>query len=119
MAVSSSKKQMFSKRVVDLREQRELSQAELARRVGVTQTCVWNWESGNTYPRPAAMNRLAQVLATSAGQLGGSEAHTSPNVDERAAGSSLPEIILEARQRVAVAAGVAVSNVRVLLDYGD
>ena len=119
MAVSAAKKRSFSKRVIDLREERELTQAELARKVDVTQTCVWNWESANTYPRPMAMKRLAQALGTTPAHLNGEEADSSFGVDGENANRPLAEIIMEARERVAAAAGLAVSKVRVVLDCGD
>lgn len=41
-----------------------LSKSGLAREVGVTGTCVWNWEQGNTYPRPEIRATLARALRT-------------------------------------------------------
>jgi transcriptional regulator with XRE-family HTH domain len=41
-----------------------LSKSGLAREVGVTGTCVWNWEEGNTHPRPENRATLARVLRT-------------------------------------------------------
>jgi transcriptional regulator with XRE-family HTH domain len=54
----------FSVRLKASRVERGLSKSELARRVGVSSTCVWNWEEANTHPRPEALARIAATLST-------------------------------------------------------
>lgn len=57
---------MVGNEVRKLREKLRLTQAELAQRLGVTQTCVSYWEAGIRSPRgPAAI-----LLETLAGQSG-------------------------------------------------
>ena len=120
MAVDESIKRHFSRRIASLREQHELTQNELGRKVGVSGTCVWNWEGANTFPRPVTLRRLAEAFGTSVADLAGNSVGTI-NDSERSASELKPlaEIILEARRSVAGAAGVPVSKVRVILDCGD
>ena len=49
-------------RVRMARQQRDWSQAELAAKVGTSQTCIHNWEADNTCPRPANLQALADAL---------------------------------------------------------
>lgn len=117
MAVSKGTKRAFAQRVMQLRDERDLTQNQLGKRVGVSGTCVWNWETGNTFPRTAAMTRLADALGTSVDYLivGNGPSTASAEGVQR----SLTVVIEEAREAVANAAGVPVSKVRVVLDYSD
>ena len=46
-----------------LRAEREITQAELAVKIGITQECLSGWELGKiTNPRPKALRRLAKSL---------------------------------------------------------
>jgi transcriptional regulator with XRE-family HTH domain len=117
MTVDASTKRQFSQRVASLREQQDLTQAELGRVVGVSGTCIWNWEGANTYPRPATLKRLAQALGTTPSFLSGRA--DGSGSDDQGARRPLAETIMEARQTVAAAAGMPVSKVRVVLDCGD
>ncbi len=46
----------------ELRRRRLLTQKDLAERLGVKYQTVQTWESGQNYPRPAAMRKLCEVL---------------------------------------------------------
>lgn len=118
MVSRNTGRQAFGKRVASLRNERELTQVELGKQVGVSGTCVWNWEGGNTFPRPAALHKLAQALGTSTEYL--SSGISSPTVSNAKgpAHRSLSDVIMEARESVAIAGGVPVSKVRVVIDYG-
>ncbi len=52
----------FASRLKKLREERGMSKTGLGRAVGVSTTCVWNWEEGNTEPRSQNFVALAQAL---------------------------------------------------------
>ena len=56
---------MIGHRIRAAREQRGLSQEELAVSVGVTGQSIQQWESGKTTPRHTRMRKLATVLKTS------------------------------------------------------
>jgi transcriptional regulator with XRE-family HTH domain len=115
-------KQAFAKRVEQLRESRGLTQDQLGRRVGVSQTCVWNWENANTFPRGAALKKLAQALQTTADYLEAGINGGSPTNTGAVTGGippALGDVILQARQQVANAAGAELGQVRVVIDWGE
>jgi transcriptional regulator with XRE-family HTH domain len=55
----------FGKRLGRLRTECGLKPDELSRKIGVTRMCIWKWESGQCYPRPVQLERLAEALETS------------------------------------------------------
>lgn len=52
-----------------LREERVLSQRELARISGLTHATVWRLENGSTEARPATIRKLAGVLEVEPAEL--------------------------------------------------
>lgn len=76
----------FGRRLVTLRAERGFSKSGLARAVSVSTTCVWNWEVGNTHPRPEALARIAKVLGTTAAFLQRGGTASSKDRDSAAAG---------------------------------
>jgi DNA-binding XRE family transcriptional regulator len=72
---------LFAQRVTARRIGCGLSKSGLAREVGVTGTCVWNWEQGNTHPRPEIRAALARALRTTWAFL---ETGTHPREMDRA-----------------------------------
>ena len=52
----------IAKRIEDCRHGKNISQSELARKVGVTPQAVQKWEKAKTVPRGATLRRLADVL---------------------------------------------------------
>ena len=56
-------------RIKARRESLKLSASELARRLEVDRTHVWNWENKGDMPRPETMVKLVQILNTSADYL--------------------------------------------------
>lgn len=54
----------FGNYICSLREQRGLTQAELAERIDVTDKAVSKWENGQAFPRIETLERLTDVLAT-------------------------------------------------------
>ena len=47
----------------------EMTQAELAQRVGVSKNCVWLWEHGYRSPDAGRLWRLANALALNVSEL--------------------------------------------------
>ncbi|EMF0303006.1 helix-turn-helix transcriptional regulator [Enterococcus faecium] len=45
------------------REERGLSQTELARKMNVTQQCISSWQTGRTIPKPYQMKMLSEILS--------------------------------------------------------
>lgn len=106
----------FGTRVYNLRHEKELSQVQLGKVVGVSGTCVWNWEEDNTFPRAAALAKLASALGTTAEYL-----RDGPQPGIRAPaptdGAALAGLIQDCRTKIAEAAGLNVAAVRISLDY--
>lgn len=71
---------MTAEKIKKLREARGWSQAELARRVGVTRNGVNSWEQGLSMPSPACLVELARVFSVSTDYLLGVESLDSVNV---------------------------------------
>lgn len=119
MGVSKAARLAFGKRVANLRDELGLTQIELGKRVGVTGTCVWNWEGGNTFPRSAALSKLARSLGTSVEYLSSGIGSATQSKPSASADQSLGGVIMEAREVVARAGGVPISRVRIIIDYGE
>ena len=111
----------FSRNVRRLRAELGFSKSAFARAVGVSPTCVWNWEKGNTEPRPEALVLVAKVLQTSPDALLGRMRPSHPpevgSTGEAASQVTLVQEIEAARRRIAQLAGIEVDRVRVTLEY--
>lgn len=64
---------IISTRIYELRKENNLSQLELAKRIGVTQKAIDFWEKGTNEPKATYIIRLAQVLSVSTDYLLGLE----------------------------------------------
>jgi len=120
------KHKAFAERLRALRVSKGLSKAMLANRVNVSQTCVWNWEEGNTFPRSLAMYQLTRELGTTRDYLAyghdgaeGAEVLQSEQHAEEPRVLSVQETIQRARSEIARVAGVGIEKVRVLVEFGD
>lgn len=122
------KNEEFAKRLIKLRLERGLSKTGVARLIGVSTTCVWNWEQGNTFPRDEALHELARVLRTSAGYLerGGVPPVLEPKAKhnfhqdrQNPKSASVAETIANARMQIAEVAGLEVSQVKITLEYAS
>ncbi len=71
---------MTAEKIKKMREARGWSQAELARRVGVTRNGVNSWEQGLSMPSPACLVELARVFSVSTDYLLGLESLDRVNV---------------------------------------
>lgn len=59
----------FSQLLKETRKKNNLSQTELAARLGVTQQAVGKWESGRSSPDPATIVQIAEILGTTTDYL--------------------------------------------------
>ena len=113
----------FQRRLKELREVKNLTFAALGRAAGVSGTCVWNWENGNTFPRAVALAPLAKALETTGVYLvEGRENGSSADFKSKRKPDTtvdLSETIRSAREAIAAVAGIGVVKVRVILDYDD
>lgn len=64
---------MTAERIAALREQRHLTQAELAKRLGVTRSSVNAWELGISVPSTQYLVELAVLFGVSTDFLGSSD----------------------------------------------
>ncbi len=71
---------MIAERIKALRTARDWTQADLARRLGITRNGVNSWEQGLSMPAPASLVELAKVFSVSTDYLLGVECHKSINV---------------------------------------
>ena len=77
---------MTAEKIKELRQARGWTQADLARRLGVTRNGVNSWEQGLSMPSPASLVDLARLFSVSTNYLLGVEQLNSVNVtglDER------------------------------------
>src|ERR1700730_17547553 len=107
----------FATRVRETRELRGMSRSEFARRVGVTPTGAWNWESQFTRPKPEMLSKIAAALNVSESFLttGGDSGETvPPQLAER---EQLTDILELARQKIAAATGMPRNRVRISVEF--
>lgn len=77
---------MISEKIKNLRQTRGWTQAELARRIGITRNGINSWEQGLSTPSPASLVDLAKIFSVSTDYLLGIETLSTVNVtglDER------------------------------------
>jgi len=101
----------FGARVRAMRKARGMTGSEFARRVGVTPTAVWNWETNGTQPRSKVLSKIAAVL-------GVSESFLIYGTDANPASASriVPEVVEDARNKIALAMGMAPTQVHIRVE---
>src|SRR6056297_3126407 len=68
---STRKRSEFGQRLFDLREAAGLTQAEVADQLGIGQRSYSAWERDTIAIQPERLKRLAEILATTVGELCG------------------------------------------------
>jgi DNA-binding XRE family transcriptional regulator len=105
----------FGVRLKNLRKLHGLSRKALAAKADASNVSIWNWETGEKYPQPQYLTRLAQVLGVSVQYLRcGYEDDCCPMCGVPSS-DSLSQVIEDARRRIAERAGLDVSDVVVQL----
>lgn len=61
----------FSKNLAKLREQMKISQEVLAKKCGITQAAIWQYENGRATPKLEIAVKLADALGTTVEKLYG------------------------------------------------
>ncbi len=59
----------FCKNLKAARTQAEMTQKQVALRLGVVESCYANWEQGRTEPSVTALRKLCDVLSVTADEL--------------------------------------------------
>lgn len=91
-------------RIAQARQAAGLSKSDLARKLEVSPTAVWNWETNGVTPRPTMMKQIAAALkVTEAYLLTG---HSSGHRTAR-------QIIDEAKAQIAALNGVTADQVQI------
>lgn len=84
----------FSELLKQCRKKQNMSQAELAAQIGVTQQAVGKWESGKSSPDPSTVAKIAELLNTTADYLLGLYRPITQNApEERFFGSYAESLI--------------------------
>jgi transcriptional regulator with XRE-family HTH domain len=111
--------QNFGRRVQELRVARGLSKSELARRVSVTPTAVWNWEKNNLTPREPTFTVLARLLGVTNLFLrtGMDGEDPSPVASPVPSPRTVAVIIEQARNDIAACTGMELTKVRVNVEF--
>ncbi len=91
---------MFSDNLKALRARKGLSQAELARRLTVSQQTVAKWETNKSTPNPSTILKLAEIFGVSTDEILGNEIEKDVKNDkiytlQRAADKGMTESELE------------------------
>lgn len=122
-------KESLGARLRRLREEKGLSRAEFAKRVGASPASVWNWESG-TLPRGKALTAIANLFGTSEDFLstGGGSANGSKGTNGSARASrqaqsgssnemssSVARIMADAKAQIAKASGFPSDQIKLSL----
>lgn len=64
---------VFAENLARLRTEKQITQEELARRVGVSQSAIWQYENGDATPKISIAVALAKQLGTTCEVLVGEE----------------------------------------------
>jgi transcriptional regulator with XRE-family HTH domain len=103
-------------RIKALRLRRGLTLETIARPLGVTRSCVSQWERGRSAPGAKYFEQLAETLDTSVTHL-----LTGANDKDPPRPASIvieaPDVVLRARKDIARALGLDPSKVRIEIDH--
>jgi transcriptional regulator with XRE-family HTH domain len=102
----------FGARLQRFRAEAGLSQADVAKRMGVSAPSVSSWEKGRARPKRGRMAKLAAILRI----------QTSALLDDAApegaqALHGAQELIDRSREQIAAAVGVSTDRVRIIVEY--
>ena len=99
----------FGVRLLRFRTKAELSQAEVAKRMGVSAPSVSSWEKGRARPKRGRMAKLAAILGVQTSTL---LEDASPEEVQ-----GMQEQIDRSREQIARAVGVSIDKVRIIVEY--
>lgn len=96
----------FGERLQRLRARAGLSQADVAKRMGVSAPSVSSWEKGRARPKRGRMAKLATILGVPTSDLQGD---TAPE--------GFQELIDRSREQIARAVGISADRVRIIVEF--
>lgn len=106
----------FADRLIAKMNEKRLTQSQLARRLNVTPTAVWNWENGNSTPRRNSLEKLSRVLGVDVDWL--TDGFDQDEDDSEEVRDSLEDEIERFRQWVAELNGIDADRVQVQIIIG-
>lgn len=106
-------------RIRQLREAKNLSKSELARRCNVSTTAVWNWEENGIVPRAETFTQLASALGVKEAFLRFGDSPEEQSPSSAVAPRSVATIIQEAREEIAFLTGMDVTQVTLNVEFSS
>lgn len=103
-------KKTFGAMIAQLRKDNNMTQAELAEKMGVTDKAVSKWERDLSFPDVSSIPKLAEIFGVSVDTL--MQVKSSTNV--KTSGGKTPQLIELIFNCVALAMGVAVTALLVM-----
>lgn len=103
-------KKTFGAMIAQLRKDNNMTQAELAEKMGVTDKAVSKWERDLSFPDVSSIPKLAEIFGVSVDTL--MQVKSSTNV--KTSGGKTPQLIELIFNCVALAMGVAVTSLLVM-----
>lgn len=73
-------RETIGSRLRAVREQHNLSQTELAEKLGMTQKAISSWENGRTYPRMQQLTEMCQIYDCTLEYLTGTRQHDPSDI---------------------------------------
>ena len=86
----------LNEQIRTLRKARKMSQVELGKRLGVTKSCICNWESDNVQPSIEMLVRLASLFSVTTDYLLGLDSGDTVYIDA----TGLPEEVVAHVQQI-------------------
>ena len=104
------KKQTLGMTISSLREDKGMTQLELAEKMGVTDKAVSKWESDLSFPDINSIPKLAEIFEISVDDL----MQVKPKTEENVRKHKVDEIVDVALKGIGIAMGIAVTVLSVL-----
>ncbi|WP_081440981.1 helix-turn-helix domain-containing protein [Ancylobacter novellus] len=101
-------------RIETARKAKNLTKSALAAQLGVSVTAVWNWEKNGVLPRREMFEKISDALGISTSDMFSSYSTDSRENDGR---EKIPDIIEDARRRIADVSGYAIENVKLIVQF--
>lgn len=109
--------QQWGRKIQELRKAKGYTLVEFARLMKVSRPTVWSWEVGKSSPRAAKKRRIEEILKTDEATLPeDAEATSAEEVSTSGATTNLRSVVDEAKERIALVAGVSPDNVKLIIE---
>lgn len=111
----------IGERIRELREAAGMSRTILARRAGVSEPVIWNWERKGRTPRSGTLSKVAEVLGVNESffqspNIDGREAHPVHRTGCGGPATTIGAVLAEARIKIAQIAGLPEESVMISVE---